>query len=70
MKQKEEKAGSAQLGNRLPLNIVIVEGTSQAYAYRSIMFYQFIKAYFEGELEELIKQVKKERDDFLHSRGR
>jgi len=34
------------------------------------MFYQFIKAYFEGELEELIKQVKKERDDFLHSRGR
>lgn len=68
MKQKEEKAASIQLGNKLPLDILIVEGTSQAYAYSSIMIYQLVRAHFEGKLDEFIKQVKKERDGLLNSR--
>lgn len=68
MKQKEVKVASAQLGNKLPLNILIVEGSYQAYAYSSIMIYQLVKAYYAGRLGEFMKQIKKERDNFLASR--
>ena len=57
-------------GNRLPLNILIVEGSSQSYAYSSIMFHQFVRAYFENRLSEFMEKVLEERRRFLSTKDR